>query len=219
VLYFSMISNAGSMAMILVHELYTVPLGRHSEARQTWAEMQRQARGEDGFVWAAVCKYLGNIRTHMVLSQWASLEALAAWERLREPPYSRGAFIARQAPRLWELVVDSPGTAEGNFLLKGVLQAAEGRWDEFAKRRPHHDAAGISVGGIVFYRTYRYIGDPLENVNDHTALVLGCRTSRDVYEEWVESVAAKELAASDPPRLYTPMTADLFEVVSEEVAH
>ena len=152
----------------------------------------------------------------MVLTQWESLETLRTWEAgERSTKRAPGLFITQEAPRLWELAVDSPGDAEGTYLLRGILQATEGRWDEFIGRRPHHDAAGISVGGIVFYRTYRYVGEPVAGTDANTAMVLGCRTGRDVYEDWVESEAARALAAGDPPGLYKPVSADLFEIVSE----
>lgn len=205
--------------MLLVQEVYTVPLGKHSLARGYWRELHEEARQSKGFGGGLVCKYLGNIRMHLVLTQWESREALEASEKgERTTRRPRGVAIAQEAPRLWELDVDSPGDATGSYLLRGILQATEGRWDEFIGRRPHHDAAGISVGGIVFYRTYRYIGAPVEGADSNTAMVLGCRTGRDVYEEWVESEAATTLAATEPQGLYKAMSADLFEIVYETKA-
>lgn len=205
--------------MLLTQDVYTVPLGKHSLARGCWRDLHREARGSKGFVRGMVCKYLGNIRTHMVLTEWETRESLEAWEatehQTHRPP---GTMIGQEAPRLWELAVDSPGDAEGTYLLRGILQASEGRWDEFIGRRPHHDAAGISIGGIAFYRTYRYAGEPVAAADSNTAMVLGCRTGRDVYEAWVESDAATKLAASDPPGLYKAVSADLFEIVCETKA-
>ena len=111
------------------------------------------------------------------------------------------------------MVIDSPGTAEGGYLVRSVYRVNDGRYDEFVANRERHDGLALQIPGTVGLWMYRCI-DQADETRD-TFLCLAQRTDREAYNAYLESPQAKEYRSGNPRGLYKTISTECFEIIRE----
>jgi hypothetical protein len=213
--------------MYMVEELIDIPLRSHVRARKFIQDAFDVMREQPGFRSGQIAAYCGNIRQHMILSFWQDAATYQEWLNSAEgKKLAAGArpYQTRPGPgRLWELFLDTPGPEEGNFLNQGILQVLDlNQWDEFMKQRHEHDASAKAAGGLVYVRSYRYIGETEEPFfTPSTTAIQVRRTGRPAYEHSVEFGAAREKEGPHTRPTYKsvspqlPERAGLYDIIYE----
>jgi heme-degrading monooxygenase HmoA len=206
--------------MILVQELLRVPNNRQSELveRQRWIHGLMQPN--PGFVKAQVARFLGNATDYLILRYWNSREEFEAFRQTPDGqnyPKSKpeGLFESLPVGRLWENAIDSPGTGAGNFLVRSLYHANDGRYDEFVENRRRHDGLALQVPGTVGMWMWRCIDD---SEHKDSFQNLAFRVDRDAYNAYLESPQAKEYRAGNVRGLYKTQGTECYEVVAETTA-
>ena len=180
---------------------------------------------QPGFNGSQICAYLGAIRQHLFLQFWEDSVAFEVWcqspkAKELDQGRPRGLYTVQRSGKYWELLLETRGDSEGNFLNLGMLQVLdEGRWEEFLVQRREHDASALEAEGLVSMQCYKYVGKPLGRYYTAlTTLVLARRRGRADYERSVERAIAQEVAK---PPAYKSITHELrsvtglYDIISE----
>ncbi|GEM_PF-6708410 len=200
--------------MFLVEESVQVPLGRHGDGRKYMQDQLSAMATQPGFKQGHVCAYLGNIRQHLLLSNWADAASYEGWTKsaqAAEQAKTRRPFTIDPYGKFYELLLETPGPETGNFLNQGMLQLLEGKtWDEFMEQRHEHDASALQAGGLVYVRAYKFVGEPNPPYfTPETIAVLVRRKDRAAYEHSVEVGIPVELSRPAAYRSISPQLSDL----------
>src|SRR5215467_6517467 len=129
--------------MFLFQETLKVNQTRQSEliARQHWIHGLMQPN--KGFLGAQLSRYLGNPTDYLVLRMWATEEDFQTFRAGPDGNYGRnrpeGLFEGVASGRRYTSVIESPGSAKGNFLVRSVYGVEPERNDEFVANRQRHD--------------------------------------------------------------------------------
>ena len=218
--------------MYMVEEIVDIALGRHVAGRKYIQDLFDLMRDTPGFRNGQLAAYCGNIRQHMILTFWEDADGYQQWlnsaEAKKLSEAGRPYRVRPGAGKFWELFLDTPGPEQGNFLNQGILQVRDlARWDEFMEQRHEHDANAQSAGGLVYVRSYKYVGEVEEpHFNPRTTAIQVRRTGRPAYERSVEMNAAKEAAHGKPAYIsISPQLPDrtglhdiIYEVSKEPVS-
>ncbi len=209
--------------MYMVEELVDIPLGSHVAGRDYMRRSFDAMREQEGFRNGQIAAYCGNLRQHMVLSFWHEAEAYQQWlnsPAAKELDKERRPYRVRPGVgRYWELFLDTPGPEHGDYLNQGILQIRDlDRWEDFMEQRREHDARANAAGGLVYVRSYRYVGETEEpHFTPNTTAIHVRRTGRPAYEHSVEFGAAQEAAHPAPAyrsiSLQLPERAGLYDII------
>jgi heme-degrading monooxygenase HmoA len=202
----------------LIQEILRVNSGRQSEAvkRLNWIHGLMQPN--PGFAGAQVARNLGNLTDYLILRRWDGAEAFQAFRRTPDGQgYSKnrpeGLYEGVPVGRAWDLVLDSPGSGSGNFLVRSIYKVAEGRDGEFLESRRLHDSLALPFPGTISLQTFRCLDDNDEHRD--TYLFLTRRTDRDAHNAVLESEAAAKYRASIPQGLFRGLSTECYEIVDE----
>jgi hypothetical protein len=215
--------------MYMVEELIDIPLRGHERGRKFIQDSFDAMSAHPAFRIGQIAAYCGNIRQHMILTYWQDAAGFQDWSNGAEAKKLAAGgrpYQTRQGPgRLWELFLDTPGPEQGNFLNQGILQVTDlNRWNEFIEQRHEHDASAKAAGGLVYVRSFKYVGEPDEPYfTPATTAIQVRRTGRPAYEHSVmygaEREREKEGAHTRPayksvsPQL--PDRAGLYDIIYE----
>src|SRR5262245_60057406 len=191
--------------MFLFQELLKVTQTRQSEliARQHW--IHGLMAPSPGFAGATLSRFGGNPSDYLVLRTWDNEQAFLDFRAGPDGNYGKsrpeGLFEGVAAGRRYELVIDSPGDAQGGYLVRSQYGIGEGHAaEEFIENRRRHDALALQVPGHVYLRTFRCLDEEGPAVG--TFLVIARRTTRDAYNQYLESEQSKQYRAGNVRGLY-----------------
>jgi len=200
--------------MYLLQEILHFGTGRNSEAvkRLNWIHSLMQPN--PGFVCAQICCYLGNSSRHIILRMW---EDKASFQAFRATPegssYAKnrpeGIYESQPVGREWEDIIDTPGTEKGNFMVRGVFDIAEGRWDDYITLRKGQDKVHQATGGLQYSRNFRQIDE------ENSALMLIRKTNREDHLKYMESHLLAELRTTGPQGTFTAKGNEYYEIIDE----
>jgi len=216
----------GVKNMYMVEELIDIPLGSHVVGRQFIRDGFDVMRQQPGFSNGQIAAYCGNIRQHMILTFWENAEAYQNWAnspQAKELEKAKTPYRTRPGPgKFWELVLETPGPEQGNFLNQGILQVRDmKRWDEFIEQRHVHDANALQAGGLVYVQAYKYVGEPDQPEKFFTpasTAILVRRNDRAAYERSVELNAGRESHVEPAYRTVSPQLPDragLYDIICD----
>ena len=204
--------------MFLFQELLKVTQTRQSEliARQHWIHGLMQPA--KGFAGATLSRFGGNPSDYLVLRTWDDEQSFLDFRAGPDGNYGKsrpeGLFEGVTAGRRYELVIDSPGDAQGGYIVRSQYSVGEGHDpQEFIDNRRRHDALALQVPGHQYLRTFRCLDE--EGPGAGTMLVIARRTSRDAYNQYLESEQAKQYRAGNVRGLYKTLGTECYEVVDE----
>ena len=200
--------------MYLVQEILHFGTGRNSEAvnRLKWIHSLMQPN--PGFVAAQICSYLGNSSRHLILRMWEDKESFIAFRSTPDGQgYSKnrpeGIYESQPVGREWEDIIDTPGSDKGNFLIRGVFDIAEGRWDDYISLRRSQDEVHLKMGGLQYSRNFKQLDE------ENSALMLIRKTSREDHLKYMESHVLADLRATGPTGTFTPKGNEYYEIIDE----
>ena len=200
--------------MYLVQEILHFGTGRNSEAvkRLNWIHTLMQPN--PGFVAAQICSYLGNSSRHLILRMWEDKESFMAFRATPEgQSYSQnrpeGIYEGQPVGREWEDIIDTQGTDKGNFLIRGVFDITEGRWDDYISLRKSQDEVHQKMGGLQYSRNFRQLDQ------ENSALMLIRKTSREDHLKYMESHLVTDLRSTGPTGTFTPQGNEYYEIIDE----
>ena len=203
--------------MFLFQELLKVTQTRQSEliARQHWIHgLMQPAKGFSG---ATLSRFGGNPSDYLVLRTWDDEQSFTDFRAGPDGNYGKsrpeGLFEGVTAGRRYDSVIDSPGDAQGGYIVRSQYAVEPERADEFIENRRRHDALALQVPGHVYLRTFRCLDE--EGDAKNTFLVIARRTSRDAYNQYLESEQAKQYRAGNVRGLYKTLTTECYEIVDE----
>ncbi len=200
--------------MYMVEEVVQIPLGRHNDGRKYMQDALRGMAAQPGFRGGQICAYLGNIRQHMFLTFWENAGSYQGWlgsAQAAEQAKTRRPYTFDQYGKFYELLLETKGPEQGNFLNQGVLQVLdEKRWDEYLEQRVEHDASALEAGGLVYVECYKYVGELMAPYfTPLTTTILVRRKDRAAYEHSVEVGIAKEMSRPAAYKSISPQLSDL----------
>lgn len=200
--------------MYLVQEILHFGTGRNSEAvnRLKWIHSLMQPN--PGFVAAQICSYLGNSSRHLILRMWEDKESFMAFRATPDGQgYSKnrpeGIYEGQPVGREWEDIIDTPGSDKGNFLIRGVFDITEGRWDDYISLRRSQDEVHLKMGGLQYSRNFKQLDE------ENSALMLIRKTSREDHLKYMESHVLADLRATGPAGTFTPKGNEYYEIIDE----
>ena len=203
--------------MFLFQESLKVTQTRQGEfiARQRW--IHSLMAPHPGFAGATLSRFGGNPSDYLVLRTWDNEEAFTTFRAGPDGNYGKsrpeGLFEGQPAGRRYDMVIDSPGDAQGTYLVRSQYAVEPERAEEFIENRRRHDALALQVPGHVFLRTFRCMDE--EGDAKNTFLVIARRTSRDAYNDYLESEQAKQYRAGNVRGMYKTLTTECYEIVDE----
>ena len=200
--------------MYLVQEILHFGTRRNSEAvnRLKWIHSLMQPN--PGFVAAQICSYLGNSSRHLILRMWENKESFMAFRATPDGQgYSKnrpeGIYEGQPVGREWEDIIDTPGSDKGNFLIRGVFDIAEGRWDDYISLRRSQDEVHLKMGGLQYSRNFKQLDE------ENSALMLIRKTSREDHLKYMESHVLADLRTTGPTGTFTPKGNEYYEIIDE----
>lgn len=200
--------------MYLVQEILHFGTGRNSEAvnRLKWIHSLMQPN--PGFVAAQICSYLGNSSRHLILRMWEDKESFMSFRATPDGQgYSKnrpeGIYEGQPVGREWEDIIDTPGSDKGNFLIRGVFDITEGRWDDYISLRRSQDEVHLKMGGLQYSRNFKQLDE------ENSALMLIRKTSREDHLKYMESHVLADLRATGPAGTFTPKGNEYYEIIDE----
>ena len=207
--------------MFVLQEILRVRNTRQSEAVKRLNWIHGLMRPAAGFHWATVSRYLGNATDYLILRAWESGDAYRAWRQTEDGqnyPKSRPEGLYEGVPvgREWELVIDSPGSESGNFLVRSIYGVEPADREEFITGRRRHDGLALQVAGTAGLQTFQCLDESDEHKN--TYLCIARRTDRDAYNAYLESPQSAEYRKGNRRGLYTTIATECYEVVDEVVS-
>jgi heme-degrading monooxygenase HmoA len=207
--------------MFVLQEILRVRNTRQSEAvkRLNWIHGLMQP--QPGFSWATVSRYLGNPTDYLILRAWESGDAYRAFRQTEDGqnyPKSRpeGLYEGIAVGREWDLVIDSPGAVQGNYLVRSIYGVETENREEFIANRQRHDGLALQVPGTAGLQTFACLDDTEEHKG--TFLCIARRTDRDAYNAYLESPQSAEYRQGNRRGLYKTISTECYEVVDEVVS-
>jgi quinol monooxygenase YgiN len=176
--------------MYLHLELKTMATNRLAEAVERLHLLHSLMATAPGFVSAQICQYLGNPGRYLVVRTWTDGSAHAAFRQTapaREFAASRpaGFIYDNLAVQEWQRVLDTPGTTDGDYLVRRLHSIEPAGWEAFVSERRQLDAVALRSGGVAGLRTFRMLAN--EKADDTKAFILERWASRDAYLRFLES--------------------------------
>ena len=167
-----------------------------------------------GFVAAQICSYLGNSSRHLILRMWEDKESFMSFRATPDGQgYSKnrpeGIYEGQPVGREWEDIIDTPGSDKGNFLIRGVFDITEGRWDDYISLRRSQDEVHLKMGGLQYSRNFKQLDE------ENSALMLIRKTSREDHLKYMESHVLADLRATGPAGTFTPKGNEYYEIIDE----
>ena len=167
-----------------------------------------------GFVAAQICSYLGNSSRHLILRMWEDKESFMAFRATPDGQgYSKnrpeGIYEGQPVGREWEDIIDTPGSDKGNFLIRGVFDIAEGRWDDYISLRRSQDEVHLKMGGLQYSRNFKQLDE------ENSALMLIRKTSREDHLKYMESHVLADLRTTGPTGTFTAKGNEYYEIIDE----
>jgi len=204
--------------MFLVQELMRVRNTRQTEAIKRLNWIHGLMKPQRGFVRAVVGRYLGNPTDYLILRVWQDRDAFQAFRQTsdgQDYPKSRpeGLYDGLPVGREWNLEIDSPGSAAGDYLVRSIYRVAPEDADEFIQNRQRHDKLALQVPGTASLQTLRCLDQDSEHSG--TFLCLARRTDRDAYNTYLESPQSAEYRAGNRRGLYSTISTECYEIVDE----
>lgn len=204
--------------MFLLQEILKVRNTRQTEAVNRLHWIHGLMQKHPGFVRAIVARYLGNPTDYLVLRMWQDADSYRAFRQTEDGqsyPKSRPEGLYEGVPvgREWELKIDSPGTAEGNYLVRSIYRVPPENVEEFIENRRRHDGLALQVPGTASLQTFQCLDKDSEHSD--TFLCIALRTGRDAYNAYLESPQSAEYRAGNRRGLYSTVSTDCYEVVDE----
>jgi heme-degrading monooxygenase HmoA len=200
--------------MYLLQEILHFGTGRNSEAikRLNWIHSLMQPN--PGFVAAQICSYLGNSSRHLILRMWEDKDAFTTFRATPDGQgYAKnrpeGIYEGQPVGREWEDIIDTPGTAKGNFLIRGVFDITEGRWDDYTALRKGQDEVHKEMGGLQYSRNFKQLDE------ENSALMLIRKTSREDHLKYMESHLLANLRTTGPTGTFTAKGNEYYEIIDE----
>jgi heme-degrading monooxygenase HmoA len=200
--------------MYLLQEILHFGTGRNSEAikRLNWIHSVMQPN--PGFVAAQICSYLGNSSRHLILRMWEDKESFTAFRATDGgQSYSKnrpeGIYEGQPVGREWEDIIDTPGDAKGNFLIRGIFDITEGRWDDYTTLRKSQDEVHKQTGGLQYSRNFKQLDE------ENQALMLIRKTSREDHLKYMESHLLADVRRSGPSGTFTAKGNEYYEIIDE----
>jgi heme-degrading monooxygenase HmoA len=203
--------------MFLFQELLKVTQTRQSEliARQHWIHGLMQP--SKGFVGAQLSRYLGNPTDYLVLRMWESEDAFTAFRAGPDGNYGKnrpeGLFEGVASGRRYESVIESPGSAKGNFLVRSIYGVEPENDDAFVANRQRHDGLALQVPGTALLNTFKCVDTEGDSVN--TYLCIAQRVDRDAYNTYLESEQSAEYRKGNVRGMYKTISTQCYEIVDE----
>jgi heme-degrading monooxygenase HmoA len=204
--------------MFLVQEIMKVRNTRQSEAVKRLNWIHGLMKPQPGFVRGIVARYLGNPTDYLILRVWDSGDAFRAFRATEDGqnyPKSRPEGLYEGVPvgREWELRIDSPGEVKGDYLVRSIYRVTPENADEFIANRQRHDGLALQVPGTASLQTFQCLDKDSEHSD--TFLCLARRTSRDAYNDYLESPQSDEYRKGNRRGLYSTVSTECYEVVDE----
>jgi heme-degrading monooxygenase HmoA len=204
--------------MFLVQEIMKVRNTRQSEAIKRLNWIHGLMKPQPGFVRGIVARYLGNPTDYLILRVWDSGDAFRAFRATEDGqnyPKSRPEGLYEGVPvgREWELRIDSPGEVKGDYLVRSIYRVTPENADEFIANRQRHDGLALQVPGTASLQTFQCLDKDSEHSD--TFLCLARRTSRDAYNDYLESPQSDEYRKGNRRGLYSTVSTECYEVVDE----
>jgi heme-degrading monooxygenase HmoA len=204
--------------MFLLQEILRVRNTRQSEAVKRLNWIHGLMKGHPGFVAGSVARYLGNPTDYLILRMWDNGDAwrtFRATEDGQNYPKSRPEGLYEGVPvgRDWELVIDSPGSASGGYLVRSIYRVTPENAREFIENRRRHDGLALQVAGTASLQTFQC--QDKDSEHSDTFLCLALRTGRDAYNAYLESPQSAEYRSGNRRGLYSTVSTECYEVVDE----
>jgi len=204
--------------MFLLQEILRVRNTRQSEAitRLNW--IHGLMKPNAGFVRGIVARYLGNPTDYLILRAWDDRDAYLAFRATpdgQDYPKSRpeGLYEGLPVGREWDLKIDSPGSIEGDYMVRSIYRVGPDDANEFIENRRRHDGLALQVPGTAGLQTLRCLDGDSEHSD--TFLCLARRTNRDAYNAYLESPQSAEYRAGNRRGLYSTVSTECYEIVDE----
>ena len=204
--------------MFLLQEVLRVRNTRQTEAvkRLNWIHGLMQPHS--GFVRGVVGRYLGNPTDYLILRMWQNREAFQAFRETsdgQDYPKSRpeGLYEGLPVGREWDVEIDSPGDAAGDYLVRSVYRVAPENAGEFIQNRQRHDTLALQVPETAGLQTFRCLDQDSEYSD--TFLCLARRRDRDAYNAYLEGPQSAEYRGGNRRGLYSTVSTECYEIVDE----
>ena len=185
-----MASKAGRNRMYLHLELKTMATDRLGEAVQRLHYLHTLMAAAPGFVNSQICEYLGNPGQYLIVRTWTEGSAHAAFRQTapaRDFAGSRpaGFIYDNLAVQEWQCVLETPGAAAGDYVVRQLYSIESAVWPAFVAERRRHDSAALASGGVTSLRTFRMVAN--EKADDTQAFVLDRWADRAAYVRFLAS--------------------------------
>ena len=203
--------------MYLHLELKLVPNDRLTEAIERLNQLHQLMARSPGFLEAQIYRYLGAPGQYLIVRTWRNPET---HQEYRATPEAKKFGVGRStvmpyenlAVQHWDEVVRSPGSGEGEFLVRSLHNVGIGSDRAYLASRYQSDALVLKAGGVMDVRTYR----PISGVDSMSeALVLERRRDRGGYDAYLESVASNDYESSVADTVYTTKLIECYQIVQE----